>query len=208
MSQAAAGTLHSGPGRTAADDAAACVIGDVHFHFLANNKIDYVAPSTFYQSYEFVFNVCRDLVWSEGECAKGSSVCERLLHTHTATDVYGNQSTQTSGTNDVGRYFEYAGGACLFGTGQKMTSRVYLACDEKQAAEVIYESFYDCAVHIKLSDPRVCQNFICIEGACKGAVEGGVPKEQCEKLCAPEPPKPMFACRVGGGRRFSLISHS
>jgi len=195
--KAAAGTLHSGPGRTAADDAAACVIGDVHFHFLANNKIDYVAPSTFYQSYEFVFNVCRDLVWSEGECAKGSSVCERLLHTHTATDVYGNQSTQTSGTNDVGRYFEYAGGACLFGTGQKMTSRVYLACDEKQAAEVIYESFYDCAVHIKLSDPRVCQNFICIEGACKGAVEGGVPKEQCEKLCAPEPPKPMFACKAG-----------
>ena len=139
----------------------ACVINSVDYGFLANNQTDYVVPSTSYNNYEFLFNVCRDLVWSEGACPKGSSVCERLTTTQTATDVYGKHSTQTSGVDVDTRlpYFEFKGDACLFGSGQPivtMTSRVYLACGEKREAEVVYESYFNCEVHVKVSDPRMC----------------------------------------------------
>jgi len=204
----AASAPHTGLGRTAADGAAACVIGGENYDFLANIKTDYTAQSMRYPNYEFVFNVCRDLVWVEGKCTEGSSMCERLKATLTSTGVYGKSSTQTTGVDDTGPYFEYAGDSCQISSGLTMMSRIYPACGTTQTAKVVYESYYDCQVHVKLSDPRVCrpsppspppspppqQTFFCVEGTCKVTEEGGVTKGECEEMCKPEP---LYVCTAG-----------
>ena len=99
---------------------ASCAHGGVDYSCLAKSDGDYAAQSTSYQNYEFAFNVCRQLNWSEGECVTGSSVCERLKSTKTATDVYGKFSTTTWGSDADGTYIEMAGDQCLFGAGAAM----------------------------------------------------------------------------------------
>ena len=56
----------------------------------------------------------------------------------------------------TGPYTQMDGDACLFGSGQNMQSRVYFACGEKATSEVILESYYECKVHVKVTDPRLC----------------------------------------------------
>jgi len=134
-----------------------CTIDGRDYSALANSVTDYTAQSTSYQNYEFVFNVCRQLVWSEGECMEGSSVCERLKTTQTATDVYGKYASQTTGTDATnGPYTEMDGDACLFGSGQNMQSRIYFKCGDTESSEVIFESYYDCQVHVMVTSPKAC----------------------------------------------------
>jgi len=142
-------------GEAAAQD---CVVEGIDYSALQKSDVDYVAQSTSYQNYEFVFNVCRQLVWSEGECGTGSSVCERLKTTLTATDVYGKFASQTTGKDaDNGlHYTEMAGDECLFGSGQNMVSRIFFACGNTELSEVVYESYYDCQVHVKVTSPKAC----------------------------------------------------
>ena len=43
----------------------------------------------------------------------------------------------------TGPYSTMKGDDCLFGTGEAMTSKIYFACGDTEAAEVIHESYYD-----------------------------------------------------------------
>ena len=56
-------------------------------------------------SYEFVFNVCQQLVYADGDCIYGSGACERLSETKTAMDVYGTYQSAIWAIDTSETYF-------------------------------------------------------------------------------------------------------
>eukprot|EP00729_Bicosta_minor_P018418 gene18418-376_t len=134
-----------------------CSYGGIDYSALTNSQEDYACQSDFYQNaadsgavrsakiatdgiYEFVFNVCQQLVYSDGDCITGSGSCERLSGTKTATDVYG-----------------MTGQTCMFGG--SMTSRIYQVCSSGATtpfSSIVHESYYDCEVFIALHSQAAC----------------------------------------------------
>merc|ERR1719272_3607 len=143
-----------------------CTYGGIDYSALTNFGLDYACNSDFYQNYEFVFNVCSQLVYSDGDCITGSGSCERLSGTKTATDVYGTYASAIWGTDSTGVYFPdnlnahyvgMTGQTCMFGG--SMTSRIYHVCSSQSAqpfTSIVHESYYDCEVFIALHSQAAC----------------------------------------------------
>jgi hypothetical protein len=143
-----------------------CTYGGIDYSALTNFNDDYTVNSDFYQNYEFVFNVCKQLTWTNGDCVTGSGVCERLSGTKTATDIYGTFVSAQWDTDMTGEYFPgnmeahyiaYTGQTCMFGG--SMTSRIYHVCASSATTpytSVVHESYYDCQVFIALHSQAAC----------------------------------------------------
>jgi len=148
-----------------------CEYSGVNYGDLINYAGDYAQASDFYQNYEFVFNICKQLTWVNGDCVSGSGVCERLSGAQTATDVYGiysnggttvaNWNTDSSGqyipSNNQAHYILMNGAACMFGG--TMESRIYHTCDANAAqptVAMLHESYYDCQVFVNVNSKAAC----------------------------------------------------
>jgi len=143
-----------------------CSYGGIDYSALTNSQEDYACQSDFYQNYEFVFNVCQQLVYSDGDCITGSGSCERLSGTKTATDVYGTFDSAIWATDNSGVYFPdntnahyigMTGQTCMFGG--SMTSRIYQVCSSGATtpfSSIVHESYYDCEVFIALHSQAAC----------------------------------------------------
>ena len=182
-----------------------CVIAGMDYSALARSDRDYVVPSTSYQTYEFVFNVCRGLVWSDGKpqgsCPEGATMCERLTSTKTSTDVYGFLSTQKTFSNDDGPFFEYKGEGCLFD--RDYVARVYPRCgvSPTPSLEVIHEDYYGCEVYVAITSLHACKPrpnatyYQCSYGQCIPAPHGtGMNRTTCEQACKPKPDVGYVCC--------------
>lgn len=183
-----------------------CTYDGVDYSPLTATGHDYVANSSVYETYQFVFNVCKELAYTDKACVAGASVCERLKDgggTGRRTDVYGNFDTGGWKTDTSGEYFpgnlaapytSFSGQLCQFGA--RFESRVYHICDRDAAtpaASVVYESFYDCQVFVELRSQVACegpppQKFKCERGwfdsRCKPTADGsGSDLKTCKDVC-------------------------
>ena len=126
--------------------------------------------------YEYVWNVCRPLVWAEGVCEEGkTAMCERIKDSRTVTGLYGESNQITWGLDDTERYvtepdqpvagvayFKTLAGDCAFGGADTVRSRVYFTCDreaiDKVEVAVIYESYYSCTVFVEMKTALACSD--------------------------------------------------
>lgn len=148
-----------------------CSFEGINYNDLINSGGDYAQASDFYQNYEFVFNICKQLNWVNGDCVSGSGVCERLSGAQTATDVYGvysnggavmatwekDSSGQYIPDNNQAHYIKMNGDVCMFGG--TMESRIYQTCNPNAAqpfTEMLHESYYDCQVFVNVKSKAAC----------------------------------------------------
>merc|ERR1719272_2732924 len=145
-----------------------CTYGGIDYSALTNFGLDYACNSDFYQNYEFVFNVCSQLVYSDGDCISGSGACERLSGTKTATDVYGTYASHAWATDTTGQYFPgnlqahyvvMTGAECTQAAGGFITSRVYHVCATGASTpytSLVHESYDNCEVFLALHSQTAC----------------------------------------------------
>jgi hypothetical protein len=177
----------------------ACSYDSVDFSSLRSysEATDYKVTSKFYSSYEFAFNICAQLNWISGSCVAGAGVCERLISSEQATDVYGYWNSQVYWVKDANDeympdvpYLKLSGQTCMFGG--DMESRIGLKCDTTATTPyltVVHESYYD------------CQSFILVESsqACAGAPPGPSPGPPAPNPSpSPSPPSPNPNPQTGG----------
>lgn len=165
MAVVAAAVLGSGCSAQSMD----CEYNGVDYSSLINDNRDYSAVSELYSSYEFIFNMCRLLIWSDGTCYSGAGVCERLVDTHVGTEVYGVAHTGQWQTDSSGQYavdhtselsyITMDGPTCMFG-GIPMQARIYQMCQtdnhDTPTVSVLHESYYECKIYLGLSSHLAC----------------------------------------------------
>ena len=146
-----------------------CEYNGVDYSSLINNNRDYAAVSELYSSYEFVFNMCRLLIWSDATCYSGAGVCERLVDTQVGTEIYGVAHTGSWLTDASGQYaadhatalpyITMDGPSCMFG-GIPMQARIYQMCQtddhDTPTVSVLHESYYECKIYLGLHSHLAC----------------------------------------------------
>eukprot|EP00039_Didymoeca_costata_P016325 m.289675 g.289675 ORF g.289675 m.289675 type:complete len:236 (-) comp16376_c3_seq10:352-1059(-) len=175
-----------------------CKFKDHDYSPLTNDAEDYVVQSEFYPNYEFIFNVCRQTIWTDDECPSGSGMCERLIESHQATDIYGLFGTAEFSEDSSGVYIEMTTAnqyPCMFGG--DMQSRIYFACDQSAKTPIISikkEDYYECLIHVQISSEHACSGnpakFKCIDNKCVEDADGMPDIKACDAVCG----VPKYRC--------------
>ena len=135
-----------------------------------DNERDYSVSSVLYDgTYEYLFNVCRELVFSDEVCPEGTGSCERNANKPNAgTQRYGTFSSMEFKEDTTGDWVEDSNAhyldltstaVCSHGDREFYSSRVYLTCSDYDSpvARVIDESYYHCRVILQLKGAGACQ---------------------------------------------------
>ena len=158
--------------------------------------------------YEYVFNICDKLTYTDDVCVAGSTVCDRSSTKLTTVSVYGTDDEQAlryvayrqNETQQV-LALTYSAGECYYRPGKATTARIFFFCDVAAFEPVIslnYEDYLECAVEINFATVAACGTsnlkFACSEGgACQPSATGTMTHAECKAGCkgpAPAPPSP------------------
>eukprot|EP00039_Didymoeca_costata_P019487 m.337721 g.337721 ORF g.337721 m.337721 type:complete len:626 (+) comp18216_c0_seq1:336-2213(+) len=133
-----------------------CQYKGFDYSLLTNDEEDYIVNSTAYESFEYVFNICREIHYNDTICGEGTAFCERTREKEKSVEQYGDIDTITFDQDpdrDYTPYLQMTGIHCQDDEDKQSESRIYFTCQEEEHIEVLYEDFDECKVYVMVYGP-------------------------------------------------------
>eukprot|EP00041_Stephanoeca_diplocostata_P032529 m.1043234 g.1043234 ORF g.1043234 m.1043234 type:complete len:535 (+) comp24167_c0_seq5:291-1895(+) len=169
---------------------------------------DYEVSSIKFPKFEYVFNVCDKLRFSDPICVPGSTMCDRVIDSETSVGIYGSlesmivelQHYHRNGTGELVPTIEFDSvEPCTYRPSKVTVAKIYFLCDPTAYTPLLsikYEDYLECEIEINFASVAACIGFplkyACGDGyACRPSADGTQTREECMSKCIdPNPPAP------------------